>query len=137
MIEKIKLLIKEKSHCVLATVNDGQPYCSLMNYITDEKIQCIYMVTHQNTRKFSYICRNPRVSILIDTREMKNAQAITIIGKYKAIDRPEMGKIRDRFIQTHSHLKTFIEDADAVVICIQIESALLLNGLTDAHFVEF
>lgn len=137
MIENIKLLIKERSHCVLATVNDDQPYCSLMTYITDENVQCVYMITHLNTRKFSYINRNPRVSLLIDTRDMENAQAMTIIGKYKEVDHPESDSVRDQFIQTHSHMKAFIKDSDAAVICIDIESVLLLNGLTDAHFVEF
>lgn len=137
MINSIKLLIKEGSHCVLATVNGNQPYCSLMTYITDENVQCIYMVTHRSSRKFSYIRKNPRISLLIDTRDRKQKQAMTIIGKCKELGRPETDRIRERFIQTHSHMKTFVKDSEAEVICINIESVLLLNGLTDAHFVEF
>ena len=137
MIETIKSLIKERAHCVLATVNEDQPYCSLMTYITDENVQCVYMITHRNTRKFSYISKNPRVSLLIDTRDMQNAQAMTIIGKYKEMDHSETDRVRDRFVQTHSHMKKFIKDSDAAVICVDIESVLLLNGLTESHFIEF
>ncbi|MFH2026412.1 MAG: hypothetical protein ABIK30_11460, partial [bacterium] len=75
--------------------------------------------------------------ILIDTRDKEDAQAMTIIGKYKEMGHPEADRVRDRFIQTHSHMKTFIKDPDAAVICIDIESVLLLNGLTEAHFVDF
>jgi len=38
MIEKIKALVREKDTCVLATVSENSPHCSLMSYVTDSEI---------------------------------------------------------------------------------------------------
>ena len=53
MLEEIKRLIKNRDICVLATVSDGgTPHCSLMNYVTDDACNEIYMATQKTTKKF-------------------------------------------------------------------------------------
>ena len=37
-------------------------------------------------------------------------------------------------LEVHPHLKDFIQHPDAEILCIQIESFLLLNGIEDAYF---
>ena len=69
MLEKMKNFIKNKNICVLSTVSDNKPYCSLMAYISDASCEEIYMVTHKNTTKFRNLQKNPSVSLLIDSRE--------------------------------------------------------------------
>jgi len=59
MLEKMKELVRKKNICVLATVSDYKPYCSLMAYITDATCKEIYMVTHKNTTKFNNLQKNP------------------------------------------------------------------------------
>ena len=49
MIEQIKQLVKDEKFCVLATVSDSRPYCSLMAYISEEDCRKIYMATLKNT----------------------------------------------------------------------------------------
>lgn len=138
ILNDIKSLIKSRRHCVMATVNKTQPYCSLMTYITDEKVSCVYMVTHRNSRKFANLNTNPQVSLLIDTREKKQSQAMTVMGLFRELNTPsEAEKIRENFFNDHPHMKTFIDHPESTVICIQIKSVLLLNGLEDAHYVEF
>jgi nitroimidazol reductase NimA-like FMN-containing flavoprotein (pyridoxamine 5'-phosphate oxidase superfamily) len=140
MLEKMKALVRKKNICVLATVSDHKPYCSLMAYITDAACDEIYMVTHRNTTKFNNLQKNPSVSLLIDSRETQprsNAQALTIDGVFiPLIDENKKQKIRDRMMESFPHMKDFIHHPESELIRIKINSFLLLDGLTESHFIS-
>jgi nitroimidazol reductase NimA-like FMN-containing flavoprotein (pyridoxamine 5'-phosphate oxidase superfamily) len=140
MLEKMKALVRKKNICVLATVSGDKPYCSLMAYITDAACDEIYMVTHRNTTKFNNLQKNPSVSLLIDSRETQprsNAQALTIDGVFiPLIDENKKQKIRDRMMESFPHMKDFIHHPESELIRIKINSFLLLDGLTESHFVS-
>jgi nitroimidazol reductase NimA-like FMN-containing flavoprotein (pyridoxamine 5'-phosphate oxidase superfamily) len=38
LTERIRALVTSQHVCVLATVDKDRPYCSLMNYVTDERM---------------------------------------------------------------------------------------------------
>jgi nitroimidazol reductase NimA-like FMN-containing flavoprotein (pyridoxamine 5'-phosphate oxidase superfamily) len=141
MLEKMKALVKEKDICVLATVSAGNPHCSLMAYVTDEDCREIYMVSYRQSRKYENLIKNPSVSLLIDTREdhrgsrRPEAKALTVSGTFQKIDEEaKRARIRSRLMGRHPHLKEFMNHPDAEIMCIRINSFLLLNGLTEAHF---
>ncbi len=141
MLEKMKALVKEKDICVLATVSAGHPHCSLMAYVTDEDCREIYMVTYKKSRKYENLIKNPSVSLLIDTREdhrgsrRPEAKALTVTGTFQKIDdEAKRARIRSGLMGRHPHLKELMNHPDAEIVCIRIDSFLLLNGLTDAHF---
>jgi nitroimidazol reductase NimA-like FMN-containing flavoprotein (pyridoxamine 5'-phosphate oxidase superfamily) len=140
MLEKMKALVRKKNICVLATVSGDKPYCSLMAYITDAACDEIYMVTHRNTTKFNNLQKNPSVSLLIDSRETQprsNAQALTIDGVFiPLIDENKKQKIRDRMMESFPHMKDFIHHPESELIRIKINSFLLLDGLTESHFIS-
>jgi len=54
MLEEMKSLAREKNICVLATIVDRKPYCSLMAYVTNTACTEIYMVTHRQTPEFGF-----------------------------------------------------------------------------------
>jgi nitroimidazol reductase NimA-like FMN-containing flavoprotein (pyridoxamine 5'-phosphate oxidase superfamily) len=140
MLEEMKALAKEKSMCVLATIAGAKPYCSLMAYVTDESCERIYMVTHRKTQKYKNLLENPSVSLLIDTREKTtrtHTQALTVEGKFHRIENETIkNKVKKTLLKSHPHLKEFVDHPDAELICIKIEAFLLLNGLTDSHYVQ-
>ena len=140
MLEQIKTLAKEKSMCVLATVAGAKPYCSLMAYVTDESCEEIYMVTHRKTQKYQNLLQKPAVSLLIDTREKATrvqTQALTIEGAFQQIeDETKRIKVKETILAIHPNLKDFMDHPDSEIICIKISAFLLLNGLTDAHYVQ-
>jgi hypothetical protein len=47
MLSEMKQLVREKNICVLATIADGKPYCSLMAYAANPEGAKIYMATHR------------------------------------------------------------------------------------------
>jgi len=142
MIQKIKDIIKRNDLCVLATVSEGKPHCSLMSYLSDEEGHEIYMVSQKGTKKYSNLLQNPNVSLLIDTREDVSGQkrnavsALTVTGEFQNItDSFKKESIRSRFLKQHPHLTDFLNDPDADIFSIRIKSFQLLDGVTDI-FIE-
>lgn len=142
MIERIKRLIRRNDMCVLATCHKGQPHCSLMAYLADEKAVTIYMATRKETSKYKYLVENPRVSLLIDTRTEKDLkkraeiQALTISGICTPVAEPAKADlVRRQIVEHHPHLGALVEHPDAAIIEVHIESFLLLDGAMSAYHV--
>jgi nitroimidazol reductase NimA-like FMN-containing flavoprotein (pyridoxamine 5'-phosphate oxidase superfamily) len=138
MLAEMKALAREKNICVLATVGGQKPHCSLMAYATDENCTEIYMVTHKNTNKYKNLMENPSVSLLIDTREISprtKAKALTVEGVCTAIKREEKRKkVHARILEVHPNLSEFINHPETEILCVRIQSFLLLDGLQEAHY---
>jgi nitroimidazol reductase NimA-like FMN-containing flavoprotein (pyridoxamine 5'-phosphate oxidase superfamily) len=141
MLDKMKALLKAKDICVLATVADNLPHCSLMAYATNDDADELYMVTSRNTRKYRNLLGNARVSLLIDTRDedfgerRPNAQALTVTGQFQPIaDEQQRSSARARLLDRHPHLRTFTDHPDAEVFAIKVQSLQLLDGLTRSYF---
>ena len=134
-------LLKEKDMCVLATVSDNRPHCSLMAYMTNEAGTEIYMVTYRNSRKFRNLVQNPAVSFLVDTREenpgddRRKTKALTVTGTVEIVKDPKKAEtIRTRLLRRHPHLASIVQGNESEVISVKVRSFLLLDGPTDAHF---
>ena len=135
MQDDIKALIQNGRHCVLATAADNSPYCSLMAYATDNTCTRFFMVTHRNTRKHKNILGNPRVSLLIDSRDTSTPQALTIEGRGEEIvTEPERKTAAEKLLTDHPALADFISHPEAVFIRVTAGNAVFLNGLTDARY---
>jgi nitroimidazol reductase NimA-like FMN-containing flavoprotein (pyridoxamine 5'-phosphate oxidase superfamily) len=141
MLEKMKDVVKSNDLCVLATVSEGRPHCSLMSYVSDEEGREIYLISHRQTKKYFNLMENPSVSLLIDTREEEKGQrridikALTVSGEFKMINNPEKKDlIRSNFLKRHPHLTDFLNDPEAELFSIKIRSFQLLDGLKDAFF---
>lgn len=140
-MDEILKVLKNEDMCVLATASDGVPHCSLMAYITDEECRTIYMITHDDTRKYANMRSNPLVSLLIDTRRQKEAAAaredicaLTINGRFEKVEDKDYSRLRRQFIERHVHLRDFAEDDRAVVFRIVFESFQLFRGALDAVY---
>ena len=141
MLEKMKDIVKGNDLCVLATVSEGKPHCSLMSYISDEESQEIYLISQKQTKKYVNLMENPTVSLLIDTREEEKGQrradikAMTGSGEFQTINDPgKKDLLRSKFLKRHPHLTDFLNDSGAELFSIKIKSFQLLNGVKDAFF---
>ena len=140
MLKERKALAREKNSCVLATIVDAKPYCSLMAYVTNRACTEIYMVTHRQSQKFQNLIANPAVSLMIDTRDTSPrsaARAMTVEGAFQKIKDPaKEKKVRRKLLSAHPHLNEFMDHPQAEVFQVTIKSFLLLNGLTQASFED-
>ena len=79
-------------------------------------------------------------SLLIDSGEVtprQQAQALTVSGVFQSIDdKNKRERVEAQLLKQHPHLINFIKNPDTVLICIKVQSFLLLDGLTDSHFVN-
>jgi len=141
MIEKMKDIVKANDLCVLATVSEGKPHCSLMSYVSDEEGREIYLISHKQTKKYFNLMENPTVSLLIDTREEEKGRrridikALTVSGEFQTIN--NTGKkdlIRSKFLKRHPHLTDFLNEPGVELFSIKIRSFQLLDGVKDAFF---
>jgi len=137
----MKEIVKANNLCVLATVSEGKPHCSLMSYVSDEEGREIYLISHRRTKKYFNLMENPTVSLLIDTREEERGQkridikALTVVGEFQIIkDQTKKSFIREKFLKTHPHLTDFLNDPGAEIFSIKIKSFQLLDGVKDAFF---
>jgi general stress protein 26 len=133
MLEKMKGIVKGNDLCVLATVSEGSPHCSLMSYISDEEGREIYLISQRQTRKYLNLIENPTVSLLIDTREKEKGGRRNYI-KALTVNPEKRDVIRARFLKSHSHLTDFLNDPGAEIFSIRIRSFQLLDGVKDAFF---
>ncbi len=138
MIEQMKDLAKQNNTCVMATITDRKPYCSLMAYVTNRDCTEVYMVTHRQTQKYQNLMENPAVSLLIDTRgtsPRSQARAMTVEGVYQKIrNLDKENKVRQKLLSAHPNFSEFLEHPEAEVLRIKIISFLLLDGLTQSFF---
>ena len=142
MFEKMKGMVKGNDLCVLATVSEGKPHCSLMSYIADEEGREIYLVSHKQTKKYSNLMKNPSVSLLIDTREEERGQrrtdvkALTVSGEFQTLNDPgKKDLIRAKFLKRHPQLRDILNDPGAEIFLIKVNSFQLLDGVKNAFFV--
>jgi general stress protein 26 len=143
MLKKMKKLVKDKDVCVLATVLDNVPHCSLMSYVPDRDCREIYMITRKGTKKFRNLSANRTVSLLIDSREedcgadRARIKALTVSGVFSTIgDKAKRELIRQKLLKKHPQLNPFAEDPDAEVFAVKVKSFQLLDGVKDSYFVK-
>ncbi len=141
ILEKMKGIVKGNDLCVLATVSEGKPHCSLMSYVSDEEGDEIYLISHKQTKKYANLMANPTVSLLIDTREEERGQrridikALTVSGEFRTVNDPgEKDLIRAKFLKRHPHLLDFLNDPGAEIFSIKIKTFQLLDGVKNAFF---
>jgi nitroimidazol reductase NimA-like FMN-containing flavoprotein (pyridoxamine 5'-phosphate oxidase superfamily) len=141
MLKKMKKLVKDKDVCVLATVMDNVPHCSLMSYVPDRDCLEIYMMTQKGTKKFRNLAANRAVSLLIDTREedcgadRARIKALTVSGVFKTIsDKAKKKLVRQKLLKKHPQLKPFAEDPDTEVFAVKMKSFQLLDGVNNSYF---
>jgi nitroimidazol reductase NimA-like FMN-containing flavoprotein (pyridoxamine 5'-phosphate oxidase superfamily) len=136
----IQKMISENKVCVMATVADGAPHCSLMSYAADKDCREIYMATLKDTKKYRNLIANPSVSILIDTRDFDNkgkTRALTITGVFQAIgNEKRITDIRKVLLKKHPDLKDFFNNPDVRIVVIKAKALQLLDSVTDSYFEQ-
>jgi general stress protein 26 len=122
---RIRELMKQQKLGVMATDMDGIPYTTLIAFANTDDLRHIFFATLKDTRKFSNISKNPKVTVLIDNRKNKptdfyDAIAVTAEGHVK-IREKEDNKIKEIFISKHPYLDDFVNSPNCALLDINIE----------------
>lgn len=132
MLAKLDTILHENTLCVLCTESDGNPYCSLMTYLLSDDLRTLYLVSSRESQKFKNLLANPRVSVLVDSRQHQAAGAnivsVTFAGLFQALADTEVQRIKTDFAREHRELAEILNHPDGVVFAINLKSYLLLDG---------
>jgi len=137
MLKTALKMLKENSLCVLSTCSGNLPNSSLMHYIVDDTGKNIFMLTLGDSVKYNNIKANPQVSLLVDTRaDVPRAglpvMALTAYGKASIVDDLQRHQtIVEQMAARYSNLEQLASDSRCMVIQVNIEKILLLDGVND------
>ena len=142
MLSIAKNMISDNYLCVLSTCGDGQPNSSLMQYITDDSCTKLFMLTLKGSQKQQNIEKNPRVSLLIDTRanpagQQEPIKSLTVYGRAEFIrDAPGKNELISRLVQKNNNLQVLAGDSNCLVIQVSAEKLLLLDGVDKSTYMD-
>lgn len=134
-LEDCHRILRRKDLCVLATAGPKGAHCSLMGYALDDSEATIICITERDTRKYFNMQANPRVSLLVDTRDEAPArqamQALTLGCLAKELAGTQREAALKRLAVTQPQLQEILASPDAAVMALEITSYQLLTGATD------
>jgi uncharacterized pyridoxamine 5'-phosphate oxidase family protein len=123
---------ESQKFAVLATHNEGQPYCNLVAFAETVDCKSVIFGTNRNTSKYRNLTRNNRVSVFVDNRtnnsaDFGNAVALDLMGKASEITRDELGYYRDLFTAKHPDLVDFINTAETSLFRVSIRDYVIAS----------
>lgn len=125
-------LLHSQALAVLATSRDGHPYCSLVAFAVSDDLRTVLFATSRNTRKFANLSGDPRVSLLIDSRNNTNADfheasAATAVGRVEGLSATQEHTLRARYVERHPHLAEFVASPTCALVCLRVETYYLVT----------
>lgn len=132
----IRLLLESQTTGVLATERDRRPYVNLVAYSFDPDLGRIYFVTPCTAAKYGNLSMNPNCSLLVDSRtndpvDFSSAAALSAIGRAVEMTGEEKSARMRAHADRLPGLAAFIDSPATALFRIEVESYILVNGLTD------
>jgi nitroimidazol reductase NimA-like FMN-containing flavoprotein (pyridoxamine 5'-phosphate oxidase superfamily) len=141
MLDPITDIIRRNDICVLATAGADGPHTSLMAYACSADVRSIYLATPRNTLKYRNLCAQPKVSLMVDTRDKDprgTMRALTINGCAAAIeDSAQADAVRTMLLRRHPHLQSLLQQPDVAFFRVAIEAVQMLDGPLKAYHIRF
>jgi len=135
-------LLNTTGFAVLATKNVGQPHTSLIAITPLDHGQRLVFATYRNTRKFTNLMQNQRVSLLLDGRYRDGSDGafagfiLSAIGRVQEIDAVAHPQLLSVHLQKHPDLTTFTQAADCVLLEVVVEAYQLVRGIDDVTWIS-
>ena len=118
---------------VVSTQSEGQPYASLVAFVTSDDLRHIFFVTPRTTRKFAYLTQDSRVAVLINSStnaesDFHDAVSITVIGTAKEIRDSERENVLALYLSKHPYLEDFARSPSCAVIKVTTKSYYMVKN---------
>jgi len=135
--DSIQKLLNITGFAVLATENAGQPHTSLIAITPVDGGQRLVFATYRNTRKFSNLMHNQRVSVLVDGRGREGPQGtptsfvLSALGRVQEVNTTVQPNLLGAHLKNHPDLAAFTEAPDCVLLEVVVESYQVVHGIDD------
>ena len=133
----VETILSATGFAVLATECAGQPHASLIAFTALEGWRKLIFATYRNTRKYTNLTHNRRVSILVDGRGLGHAGeperfVVTAVGQAIDLDTTHLNAARQAHLHRHPDLAAFLQSPDCVLLGVTVEAYQLVRGIEDA-----
>lgn len=135
--DSIQTLLNTTGFAVLATENAGQPHTSLIAITPLDEGQRLVFATYRNTRKFTNLMQNQRVSVLVDGRYREGSSGasagfiLSAVGQVQEINAAMHPQLLGVHLQRHPDLATFTQAPDCVLLEVVVEAYQVVRGIDD------
>ena len=135
--DSIQTLLNTIGFAVLATENAGQPHTSLIAITPVDEGQRLVFATYRNTRKFTNLMQNQRVSVLMDGSGIGSPGGtstrfvLSAVGRVQEINVTTQPHLLGAHLQRHPNLATFTQAPDCVLLEVVVEAYQVVHGIDD------
>ena len=135
--DSIQRLLNSTGFAVLATENAGQPHTSLIAITPLDEGQRLVFATYRNTRKFTNLMQNKRVSVLMDGRARDGACGadtgfiLSAVGRVQEINAATQSQLLHAHLQKHPDMAAFMQAPDCVLLEVVVEAYQMVRGIDD------
>jgi nitroimidazol reductase NimA-like FMN-containing flavoprotein (pyridoxamine 5'-phosphate oxidase superfamily) len=131
--EEITTMLPEHRFGVLATYGGEYPYTSLISLAFSNDFRYLIFPTLRETRKFTNMSHETRVSVLLDNRSSEKCPeklyAVTILGLASETDPAMNAVFKELFLQRHPQLDEFLALPQTALIQIILKKVILVEEL--------
>ncbi|MEZ4601776.1 MAG: pyridoxamine 5'-phosphate oxidase family protein [Syntrophotaleaceae bacterium] len=131
--ETICYLLSSQRLGVLATSQEGQPYTSLVGFAFSEDLKQLFFATKKGSRKFNNLQNDPRVSLLVDSRnsntDLDQIFAVSAFGNARDVTGLERQKLITSYLDRHPGLGEFVESSNCALVRIKVRRYALVRQL--------
>ncbi len=143
--ERLKALLASQKLAVLATHSEGQPYGSLVSFVSTPDMKQLLFATTRSTRKYENLTSDPRVALLIDNRshqdsDIHEATAATATGPAEELAGEERERFQRLYLERHPYLEDFVSSPTCALLRVQVRTYYLVNRfqeVTELHAEEW
>ncbi len=130
--EGIIYLLRSHDFGVLATYGGEYPYTSLISIDVSADADRIFFPTMRQTKKYTNILHETRVSVLFDNRiiaatDPENTYAMTVMGRACEVQTHALPELRKQFIMRHPNLGGFLSQPETALLQIAILKVILVE----------
>jgi nitroimidazol reductase NimA-like FMN-containing flavoprotein (pyridoxamine 5'-phosphate oxidase superfamily) len=138
-VDTLSALLKTQHLAVLATLQDGRPYTSLVGFVASDDLRRIAFVTSRATTKYRNLAAAPEVSLLIDSRthsveDFTAAAAVTIMGRAAEMSDKQESELLAAFLRKHPHLDAFAHAPSTALCGVEVDKYILVTRFQ--HVIE-
>ena len=134
-------LLESQKLAVLSTDHQGQPYGSLVCFASTEDLKEILFATTRSTRKFDNLKGNPKVALVIDSREnaerdLHAAMAVTATGEAQETTSADAASYLEIYLKKHPYLKDFLRSPTCALVRVRVDTYYLVRrfqAVTEIH----
>jgi len=115
---------------VLSTLNNQQPYSSLVTFAVSDDFRHLVFATNRSTRKYRNILENNQVALLINNcsnnqSDIIESLAITALGAASELTVDQSDGLVKSYLNKHQSLTDFIKSKDTAVIGVLVTDYIL------------